>query len=238
MNDQVVNTSNADKREYGWLTRKLAGFYATRDAVKQHPLWGTLFAFMVAVLGVATNELYAYVKSKVEGPDAFLVQIRDEQKAQFATIEKYLGQIRSGMSQTNGASLGKLRVAVNALESSNVRLINQLRLAKQENEKLSRISAKQGGPAGGYDFLLSGRQGIRVDAKNVFGVSYIGGGKVSVSLSSANADGTQKAMLDSGQSMANTSADGRPCKITLLSFDNDTQAASFARICSSHHKAG
>jgi hypothetical protein len=53
---------DAAEKKPSWLTRRLAGFYRSRETIKAHPLWGTLFALLAVVVGVAAHETYDFVR--------------------------------------------------------------------------------------------------------------------------------------------------------------------------------
>lgn len=123
------------ERKPSWLTRKLEGFYTTRDSIKKHPVWGTLLAGLVLVLTLAASEGYGYVKGKVVGPDQFLVQIAESQKLEFAELKKNLGQIRSSLTDGDREAFSSVQSAVSSLERTNSDLIQQLVMAKRETTR-------------------------------------------------------------------------------------------------------
>lgn len=232
--DASVDAAGARvEQKPSWLTRKFEGFYSTRDSIKKHPVWGTMLAGLVLVLTLAASEGYGYVKDKVVGPDEFLVQIAASQKQEFAELRKNLSQIKSSLSDGDREAFSNVQSAVSALESTNSDLIQQLVMAKKENDTLSKVSGQKAGIAGGYDFILTEKSGIRLDATTVLGLrevdNYWG---VSVSLTSATEAEPKNERLKSGQSLAYQSASGQACKVSLLSFkDAEIGTASFAVGC-------
>lgn len=216
-------------KKQGWLTRKLAGYYRSRDTVKAHPLWGTLFAIAAMVLGVAAHETYNYAKEKIFGPDQFLVQIRDEQQRNFNKIQDNLTKLRGAIDGKDQQALAEVTSNVKSLESNNGRLIDQLVMAKRENDNLRKIAEQRTGIAGGYDFILATDNGVRIDPTTVFGLRYVNNTAIGVSLSSR--DSNESVQLASGQSIPYTNAEGHHCKVSLLGFDSDSKSASFAVGC-------
>ena len=214
------------------LTRSLAGFYAWRKAVEDHPLWGTCFAAGMLVLGIAGSIAVDHAKRWYFGPDEFLIQIAEDQKQQFADLKKNLGQLRGSISSDDRAAFGSVQNAVQQLEGSNAELIQQLVLAKQENDSLRTASEKAGHVSGGYDFLLSERAGMRLDSQNVLGLSRVAPETVALNLSSTSGPPQSKDYLHSGESLAYRSARGQSCRVTVMAIHNgDPGTASFALAC-------
>lgn len=228
----VDATSAQEDKKLGWLGRKMEGFYDTRDSIKKHPVWGTMLAGLVLVLTLAASEGYGYVKGKVVGPDEFLVQIAESQKKEFADLKENLSQIRGSLGDSDREAFSSVQSAVSSLERTNADLIEQLVMAKKENDTLSKVSAQKAGITGGYDFILTENSGIRLDATTMLGVSRVSSDYVYLSLTSATQAEPVDSALQSGQSLAYTSASGQACKVTVLSFrGGDTGSASFAIGC-------
>ncbi|MBP1473001.1 hypothetical protein J7I44_01740 [Frateuria sp. MAH-13] len=232
-NSNVSETSTESAQlsyeKSGWLTRKLAGFYASRDAVKKHPLWGTLFFLLCACGGVAASEAYGYVRSKIVGPDEFLVQMRNEQKLQFAELRQNLGKLSGDLDGEGRRALESVKGAVKSLESANTTLMDQLAMAKQENESMRKLAEAKSGLSGGYDFILSENGGMRIDPTTVVGVRYINGSYIGVNLTSR--DGQQSVSLQSGGSVPYVNANGKHCQVSVMRIDGQSNTASFAVGC-------
>ena len=184
------------------------------------------------VLTLAASEGYGYVKGKVVGPDEFLVQIAESQKLEFAELKKNLGQIRSSLTDGDREAFSSVQSAVSSLERTNSDLIQQLVMAKRENDTLSKVSEQKAGIAGGYDFILTENSGIRLDATTVLGVRSVSSSYVYVSLTSGTLTEPANSALQSGQSLPYTSAGGQACKLSVLSVrGGDIGTASFAIGC-------
>lgn len=217
-------------RQQSWLTRKLAGFYTSRDTIRKHPLWGTLFVIACTLGGVAASEAYNYVRGKIVGPDEFLVQMRNEQKQEFAQLRDNLGKLGGSLDSEGRQALNSVKGAVKSLESANSALMDQLVLAKRENESLRAIAQERTGLSGGYDFILSRNSGMRIDPSTVLGLRYISNDTVGLSLTSR--DKQQSQGLRSGESLSYVNAAGKTCKVSVLRFDREANSASFAVGCS------
>ena len=217
----------------GRIRRFLRGFYSTRDAWKRDPLWGTVFFIAVGALALAINEGIQYAKDKVQGPDAYLVQIAEGQQREFATLKASLGQISSSLAGGDRAAVREATATLQSLQSTSEGLVQQLAMAKRENDKLREISEQRAGIAGGYDIILSENGGLRLDAANVLGVEAIqSNGAVRVNLTSSAQEQPMQRVLRSGESLAYQSASGTPCRVSLLSANGAGQgAASFAVVC-------
>lgn len=216
-------------KRQGWLTRKLAGFYRTRDTIKAHPFWGTLFAFLAVILGAMVHEGYDYAKERIFGPDYYLVQMRNEQKQGFAQLQENLNKLGGSLDSQDREALASVKDSVRGLAANNAKLLDQLVIAKRENDNLRKIAAQRGGVAGGYDFILAADSGVRIDPTTVFGLQWVGNGAVNVNLSSKGMD--KQTELSSGQSIAYTNARGRACKVSVLDIDSAATSASFAVDC-------
>lgn len=211
----------------------MRGFYSTRDAWKRDPVWGTVIAVSVAAVALAASEGYQHIKAKIQGPDEYLVQMAESQKQEFAALKDSLGQIRSSLGSGDRAAYQQITGAVESLQKTGADLVQQLALAKRENETLRRIAEQKAGISGGYDLILSENSGVRLDAATVLGVDRItSGGYVNVNLSSNAETEPRSSNLQSGESIAYQAADGRACRVSLLaSDDSGNGTASFAVAC-------
>lgn len=217
----------------GWIYHSLSGFYASRDSLRKHPVWGTLLAALILVIGVAGSEAYQYVRGKLVGPDEFLVQISDAQTRQFEELKANLQAIRGSLGDDGRDAFREVQDAVQVLERNNDGLIRQLALAKQENETLRKVAQERAGVSGGYDVILAENHGLRLDASTVLGVTDVRTGGSYVNLTSQDEEQARYAYLRSGESMSYRAADGRSCKLSLLSVSPGTVGtASFVLGCS------
>lgn len=230
--DQENKSERAPKGP-GWLARQLGAFYAWRDGLKAHPVLATAFAVAVLCLGIVGSEVVDRVKRKAFGPDEYLVQIAESQKKEFADLRENLGQLRNSISADDRDAFDSVQSAVKSLEGTNTQLIQQLVMAKLENDTLKKITEQKAGVAGGYDFILAENNGIRIDKDTVLGLKSVSSSYAYVSLSSLAASEPVNESLESGQSLSYQSATGKKCRVSLLSFRNGNPGtASFALGCS------
>lgn len=214
----------------GLATRSLGAFWSARDnADKAHPLKRTVLAVIFLTLGVAGSEAYQWMREKLIGPDEYLEQMKRDQETAFARLEDGLRQIRGSVDSGARDAVREISGAVGEMRSINSSLISQLALAKQENDRLSKIAQQRTGVSGGYDFILSENTGLRIDPTTQIGVGSISGRGARVRLSAESADNAQT-FLQTGEFLAYRGADGRSCKVTLLSV-TDNGSASFALSC-------
>ncbi|MGE3731415.1 MAG: hypothetical protein AB7F83_12810 [Lysobacterales bacterium] len=223
---------SAEAKKANWLHRRLAGFYAVRESARAHPVWGTVLALLTLVVGVMAAEAYDYGKRQLLGPDEFLAQIAESQTREFADLKKNLGQIQSAIDRDDRAAFNNLKNAIRSIEQSNVELIQQLMLAKRENDTMRSLAEQRTGVTGGYDFILTESGGIRLDRTTTFGIQYVGESYVTANLSAIGAADAKQVDLKSGQSLGYQGADQRQCKVSLLSIRRaDIGTASFAVNC-------
>jgi hypothetical protein len=228
--DKAVDTTAQPKQ--GWLTRQLAGFYAWRKHIKAHPLWGTGFAIVVLVLGILGNEAVGRVMQRFRGPDEFLVQMKAEQKQNFDALKTSLSELRGSVDGNGSAALRNVASAAEALRDTNARLMEQVVLARRENDTLRQAVQNATGMEGGSDFIVGEGSSWRIDPQTQIGLDSVSRTYVMVNLTSRDAETSVRKSLASGQSLAYTSADGQPCKLTLHTIQNASPgSASFSRMC-------
>lgn len=216
----------------GWIRSRLMRFYEYRQSHKEHPFLAMTLAGLVLLVGFVSNDAYTSLKGLIWKKTDHLTELAEEQRKAFADLRADLGQISSSISEGDRAAFRSVRSAVEAIENTNAGLIQQLVLAKQENETLRKASQQAVGVSGGYDFILAERSGVRLDATTVLGVTNVAGGYVGVNLTSAKSEKSVRESLQSGESIAYSSASGQACKVSLLSVNNaDIGTASFAIGC-------
>src|SRR3546814_5085071 len=138
----------------GWMTRQLGGFYRWRDVIKEHPLKGTGLAVAIFVLGVLGNEAIGRVMDKFRDPDQFLVQMKDDQQQNFEALKTSLSELRGSLDSNGNAALQQVASAAEALQNTNVRLVEELALAKRENDTLRQAVRNSTGMEGGLHFIV------------------------------------------------------------------------------------
>lgn len=214
----------------GMLRRALQWYWGQRDSAEHgEPVKRTLVALVLLALGVGGSEAYGYVRDKFRDPDAYLVQMKQEQDAAFKKLQGSLDALGSSVEGNGRQALSQVRSAVSEMKSANAGLMAQLALAKQENVRLSQVAGQQAGVSGGYDIILSQNTGLALDASSVLGVRGVSSGGAYVTVSAAGA-GDQRKFLQSGESITYRGAAGRECRISLLSVSGG-ESASFKTSC-------
>lgn len=208
------------------FVRGLHWYWGKRDgAEKGSPVSRTFVAIVLVALGVGASELYQWGKSRLLGPDEFLVQIKEEQDKSFEKLQDSLKALNSAMDGGNREALTQVKGAVDEIKHLNNSLISRLSLAKSENERL----AKAVGVPGGLDLILSRDSGLSLDALSHVGVQGIQSNGAYVSVASKEGS-TAPTFLRSGESISYTGASGGRCRVTLVSVD-PRSAVSLASRC-------
>lgn len=219
-------------QKQGWITRQLGGFYAWRDALKNHPLKATGLGIAIFVLGVLGHEAIDRVMDKFRDPDQFLVQMKDEQKQNFDALKASLSELRGSLDSNGNAALKQVASAAEALQNTNVRLVEEFALAKRENDTLRQAVRNATGMEGGSDFIVGESGSWQIDPETSLGLAGVNASYVSINLTSRDADTSVRKNLNAGEAIAYTSASGEACKIALHTINNARPgSASFSRIC-------
>jgi hypothetical protein len=208
-----------------WLTRKLHGFYVWRRNLKTHPLWGTVFVLAIALAGFGASIAWQWYQQKTAEPDKLLVEIKAKQDAEFLALREALDKLTNGEQ----GGIREVRAAVQAIQSTNQTLIDQLSLSREEYGRIRQV-AEQRGVQGGYDVILTEETGMRIDSQNILGVTAVGRNGARVTLTSGKSRPVTE-LLTSGESIPYRSAEGRDCSVSLLSISEAGTAASFALMC-------
>ena len=229
----TASLSDAPRQRGSLIYRTFAGARQLIRTFRDHPVWGVVFGLAVFLLAYAGNWGLDKVRDRLFGPDEFLAQIAEDQKKEFAELKDSLGKLGQSLEGGDRQALRAVENAVKTVETANQGLIRQLALAKEENDTLRRVAEQKAGVSGGYDFILSEKQGMRIDKTTVvaFDDNYIRNGYISVGLSTK--DGSGRHNLRPGQSLGYISADGSSCRIALLSMrgERGSGAASFTNLC-------
>lgn len=214
----------------GWFYNMFAGGRKLLHTLRAHPVWGVAFGLAVFVLAYLGNWGLDRIRDGLFGPDDYLAQIAEDQKREFADLKVNLDKLGQSLEGGDRQAYRAVESAVKTVEAANQNLIRQLALAKEENNTLRRV-VEQIGISGGYDFILSEKQGIRLDKATVFAVDNAHPSSVSIGLSTK--DGSGNYSLRSGQSLGYKSANGLSCRIALLSIQgvDGNHAASFTHSC-------
>jgi hypothetical protein len=220
------------KQAQGWLTRQLGDFRTWRETITEHPLKGAVFAIVLFVLGVLGNEAADRVMQNFREPDAFLVQMKDEQKQNFDALKSSLSELRGSLDGNGNAALRNVASAAEALQNTNARLIEEFALAKRENDTLRQAVSNATGMTGGSDFIVGENSAWQIDPETSIGLDGVAAGYVVINLTSRDSDTSVRKDLNPGEAVAYTSASGQACKIALHTINNARPgSASFSRIC-------
>lgn len=232
--NSVTTHATGDAADYkpgpndNWVTRKLLGFYVWRRNLKSHPLWGTAFVVVIAIIGFGVSMAWQWIEKSTAEPDKLLVEIKAKQDEEFKALREGLTRLADG----DEGAVRDVRTAVQAIESTNTTLMDQLSLAREEYGRISKVATKQSGVQGGYDVILTESTGMSIDSENVIGVDTITSGWITATLTNVNAEPLRVSTLRSGESIPYRSADGRNCRASLLSISQAATAASFKLLCS------
>ncbi len=190
----------------------------------------SLVSLLLLVLGWVGQDVYGAVRDRFVEPDDAISQLAERQAQAFAEVKEQLGQLGAS-SAGERAALKGVRQGLARLQESNQSLLTKLELAGQENQRMSKAAQQAGRAAGGYDFLLSENEGLRLDERNSIGIGRVGNSIVDVRLSSLGQPEQHAPAMRSGQSLDYRAADGRGCQVSLLTVYRDTGGASFVRSC-------
>jgi len=227
-----TDTPPAAAPRQGWLTRQLGGAYAWRDAMKAHPLKGTVLAIVIFVLGVFGNEAISRVMDTFRDPDQFLVQMKDEQARSFEALNASLSELKGSLDADGRGALNEVATAAQALKNTNARLIEEFALARRENDTLRKAVREATGMEGGSDFIVGEASSWQIDQETSIGLTDVGSSYIYVNLTSRDSDTSVRTRLNAGESVAYTSAEGQACKIALHTINNARPgSASFSRLC-------
>ncbi len=225
----AVTPAQAPQR--GRLRRWLGWYWGQRDSAEEgEPVKRTLVAVVLLAVGILGNEAYGQLTEGLRDPDAYLVQMKEEQDIAFKQLNDSLGKLGGAVDSSGREALAEVRGAVSEIRAANTGLMAQLSLAKDENQRLSQVAGRQSGVSGGYDVILSENTGVALDSSSVLGVQGISSGGARVALSARGSKDTSR-YIQSGESIAYQSATGRDCKVTLLSIGGGGRSASFANAC-------
>ena len=183
----------------------------------------------LAVVGFLLGDAYSAARDWAMDKPDYLQELTESQKQEFADLRASLRSIGGAIESGDRAAFNQVKGAIDAIEKTNAGLIQQLVVAKQENETLRDVAGQQAGISGGYDFILSEKRGIRIDPATVLGVENVTSGGVTVNLTSQAADKPQRMYMDPGEFLAYVNAQGSACKLSLLSFNDG--AAAFSNHC-------
>lgn len=204
-----------------------AGKLSRLGSIRKGAVW-----VLLAVLGFLLNDAYSAARDWATNKPNYLTALAEQQDKEFAALKDSLNQISNSISSSDREAFRQVRDVVTSIEKTNAGLIQQLALAKQENETLRKITSQDAGVSGGYDIILTEGAGLRIDATTTLGLTHVGATGVHINLTSAGVDQARTVALAPGASLAYQNASGNPCKLSLLSFKDGTGgSASFAMGC-------
>lgn len=207
------------------VDRFLDRYWRARDnESKMGPIPRTMFAVSLALGGFAVAEGLQWVKSKVVGPDEFLVKIKQEQESSFSELKASLARLNQSIDGGSRDAFSQVKNATDEIKRLNSDLVTRLTLATAENERLARVA----GVPGGLQMIFSNNTGMPLDDSSEIGVQRIGSSGADVSLTTR--EGTQSQFLRSGESISYVGNSGAQCRVTLLSVDSH-KAVSATKRC-------
>ena len=213
-----------------WYRNPVAFFWHMQDSGSRGKVWArSAWALVLLVGGFAISEAYALARASFVDPDAYLKTVEAKQDASFKALEESLGRLSGSLASSDQAVVREVKVAAEEIRSANRGLLQQLALAKAENERLSRLSQEGGGPKGGFDFIMTPQSSLVLEDEVTLGIHNIQGNGVWGILNSPGAP-NQSVALRVGQSVPYRNTEGRECTLTALSLV-DRSAAAFSRHC-------
>ncbi|HVI58232.1 MAG TPA: hypothetical protein VM619_05090 [Luteimonas sp.] len=180
--------------------------------------WSLNIAFIVlaAIAAWSLGDLYDGWHPRATQAEQRFADRRAHQREAFREVQSQLQAVRGTVPPAGREELLGLQASIHALERHSSGLVQQLALAKRENDALRRQLERAEGPAGGYDFIVPEAGSMRIDATTVLGVAGVGNGGARVNLTSAGNGDVRDRFLASGQSLRYRAADGHACKVALL----------------------
>src|SRR3546814_14425874 len=91
---------------------------------------------------------------KFRDPDQFLVQMKDEQKQNFEALKTSLSELRGSLDSNGNAALQQVASPPEALQNTNVRLVEEFALAQREHDPLRQAVRHPPGQEGRPDFIV------------------------------------------------------------------------------------
>src|SRR3546814_292357 len=158
----------------------------------------------IFVLGVLGNEAIGRVMDKFRDPDQFLVQMKDEQKQNFEALKTSLSELRGSLDSNGNAALQQVASAAEALQNTNVRLVEEFALAKRENDPLRQAVRNATGMEGGSDFIVAEAGSWKIDPETSIGLAGVASNYVRVNLTSRDSDRSVRTALSVREAIAST----------------------------------
>lgn len=192
----------------------------------------TLMALVFAVGGWIGQDVYGMVRDKLLPGDDPIATLAEQQKAGFDELRASLDGLRGSVDREGAAAFKQVQRATADLQRINEDVLAKLRFAQAENEALARNLQETRGLSGGYDFLLSPQESLRIDAQNVVGLERLTSDGAWVAITSgSSAEAGRRGHIRTGASLPFTNAGGQSCRVTLMSKREGIGAASFSIIC-------
>lgn len=195
-----------------------------------------LAATALVVFGFAANaiatDLYEEYKPWKESDDEFIGKIVEAQKAEFASLNTSLDELRGSLPAGERGAFREVERSLAGLERQSAGLVQQLELAKQEVIQLRGVAVARGGPGAGYDFTLASNSSMDLAPGAVIGLESTGRGSVRVNLTSEGRQVANSQILRAGEPLTYVGPNREECFVALrLIRDGQPGAASFQAAC-------
>lgn len=191
-----------------------------------------LMALLFAVGGWIGQDVYGMARDALLPGDDPIATLAEQQKAGFDELRASLDGLRGSVDREGQAAFKQVQRATADLERVNRDILAKLQFAQSENAAITRNLQETRGLSGGYDFLLSPQESMRIDAQNVVGLDRLTGDGAWVAITSGSSeDAERRGHIRTGGSLPFTNAGGQSCRVTLMSKREGIGAASFSIIC-------
>lgn len=168
------------------------------------------------LINITSNKVDDYFKE----PDQRIIELKNNQDDGFSKIEGLIKKLETSASSENMKIIKEIKSTIIPLQASGDNSIERLKLAIEENKKLSNMLQDKKGILGGYDILLSENSAVRLDEGSVFGVKGIYQDAfnnifLNASVSGKQSDKTENVKFRSGDSINYKNTQNRDCKVMI-----------------------
>src|SRR3546814_8667000 len=108
--------------------------------------------------------------------------MKDEQTQNFDALKASLSELRGSLDSNGNAALKQVASAAEALQNTNVRLVEEFALAKSENDTLRQAVRNATGMEGGSDFIVGEASSWQIDPQTSIGLNGVAANYVRANL--------------------------------------------------------